>query len=108
MEIPSSNFMRVTSPSAVQDYEWLVIAGSRAQFKGSGMVNGEGNYGFMLTAIDGDLTQSQDFDSFRIKIWDKASGTIIYDNQMGMSDSDDSATELGGGSIVIHDGTKKK
>jgi alpha-tubulin suppressor-like RCC1 family protein len=90
------------------DYEWLVIAGSRAQFKGSGMVNGEGNYGFMLTAIDGDLTQSQDFDSFRIKIWDKASGTIIYDNQMGMSDSDDSATELGGGSIVIHDGTKKK
>jgi alpha-tubulin suppressor-like RCC1 family protein len=90
------------------DYEWLVIAGYRAQYKGSGTINGEGDYGFLLTAIDGALTQSQDFDSFRIKIWDIATDLIIYDNQMGMSDNDDSATELGGGSIVIHDTTKKK
>ena len=34
-------------------YEWLVVAGARAQFKGTGTVNGSGNYGFILTAIDG-------------------------------------------------------
>jgi hypothetical protein len=27
--------------------------GAKAQFKGTGTINGEGNHGFMLTAIDG-------------------------------------------------------
>ena len=30
-------------------YEWLVIAGSKAQYKGSGKINGAGDYGFILT-----------------------------------------------------------
>jgi hypothetical protein len=33
------------------EYEWLVVAGARAKFKGSGTINGSGDYGFMLTAI---------------------------------------------------------
>jgi hypothetical protein len=33
----------------------LVIAGARAQYKGLGTVNGSGNYGFLLTAIDGQV-----------------------------------------------------
>jgi len=37
-------------------YEWLVVAGARAQFKGLGTINGTGNYGFMLTAIDGQIS----------------------------------------------------
>lgn len=86
-------------------YEWLVIANHRAQFKGSGTINGSGTYSFMLTAIDGNLTNSQDYDSFRIKIWDEDE-VIIYDNQMGKSDTGDNATELGGGSIVIHSGAQ--
>jgi hypothetical protein len=32
-------------------YEWLVVAGHRAQYKGTGTINGSGNFGFMLTAI---------------------------------------------------------
>lgn len=35
-------------------YDWLVIAGSKAKFKGVGTVNGAGEYGFMVTATDGD------------------------------------------------------
>jgi len=72
-------------------------------YKGTGTVNGEGNYGFMLTAIDEALTPSTDVDLFRIKIWDKDTGEVIYDNQMGAEEDADPATELGGGSIVIHD-----
>jgi hypothetical protein len=34
-------------------YEWLVIAGARAQYKGSGKINNAGDYRFMLTVIDG-------------------------------------------------------
>ena len=49
-------------------YQWLVIAGARAQYKGTGTINGKGNYGFMLTAIDEKLTLSTDVDLFRIKI----------------------------------------
>ena len=29
-------------------------------------------------------------------------GSVIYDNKMGSSDTVDEATELGGGSIIIH------
>jgi len=79
-------------------YDWLVVSSTtQAQFKGTGTINGAGNYGFLITAVDGSP------DSFRIKIWDKASSVVIYDNKMGTPDTDLSATTaLGGGSIVIH------
>jgi MBG domain (YGX type)/YDG domain/Bacterial Ig-like domain (group 3) len=84
-------------------YEWLVIAGARAQYKGSGTINGTGNYGFMLTAIDGDVNGGGGTDKFRIKIWDKNNGDmIVYDNQYGQTDDSSAGTALGGGSIVIH------
>ena len=83
-------------------YQWLVVAGPKAQFKGTGTINGAGNYGFMLTAIDAALTPSTDVDLFRIKIWDKVTDVVIYDNQMDADDDADAATDIGGGSIVIH------
>lgn len=87
-----------------EDYQWLVVAGARAQFKGTGTINGEGDYGFILTAIDAKLTKSTDVDLFRIKIWDKNTDTIVYDNLLGAEDDEglDDTTELGSGSIVIH------
>jgi hypothetical protein len=83
-------------------YEWLVVAGARAQFKGVGTINGQGSYGFMLTAIDGALLGGGAADKFRIKIWDKATGAIVYDNQPGAADDSDATTVIGGGSIVVH------
>jgi hypothetical protein len=83
-------------------YDWLVIAGARAQYKGTGTINGSGNYGFMLTAIDGQINGGGEVDKFRIKIWDKTTGQIIYDNQMGAGDDASPTTEIAGGSIVIH------
>jgi hypothetical protein len=79
-------------------YEWLVVAGSKAQFKGDGKVTGNDGYRFILTAVDGDRKP----DTFRIKIWELATGTVVYDNQMGLADTGDPATTLAGGSIVIH------
>jgi len=77
-------------------YDWLVIAGSKAQYKGSGTINGSGDYFFMLTAIDGTP------DTFRMKVWDKTTLTVLYDNQISASDTADPTTGLGGGSIQIH------
>ncbi len=79
------------------DFDWLVVAGTKAKFKGTGTINGEGSYGFMISAIDGDE------DTFRIKIWDKnADDAVVYDNQMGGDEDDDPTTTLGGGNIVVH------
>jgi hypothetical protein len=83
-------------------YQWLIVAGAKAQFKGSGTINGSGDYDFMLTAIDGQVNGGGGVDKFRIKIWDRASGGIVYDNQLGASDTDTPTTAIGGGSIVIH------
>ncbi len=70
-------------------YQWLVVnqSGTNAQFKGSGTINGSGDYGFMLWATDGSP------DTFRIKIWDAATENLVYDNQ---------GQAIGGGSIVVH------
>lgn len=84
-------------------YDWLVVAGAKAQFKGSGTINGSGDYGFLLTATDGEANGGRDVDKFRIKIWDKATGGVIYDNKRGTSDDLDAADPqaISGGSIVV-------
>jgi hypothetical protein len=82
-------------------YDWLVVAGAKAQYKGIGTINGVGSYHFMLTAIDGQVNGGGGLDKFRIKIWD-ASGHVTYDNQQGASDDALPATAIQGGSIVIH------
>jgi len=88
-------------------YEWLVITGAKALFKGEGTVNGEGSYEFQITVIDADVDPNDAFeiDRFRIKIWEEIDGSevVIYDNALG-DDSDDATTEIGGGSIKIHNG----
>jgi hypothetical protein len=87
-------------------YEWLVIAGARAQYKGTGTINGAGNYGFILTAIVGSVNGGGGTDRFRIKIWDNNNaGAIVYDNQISTTDDAGLTTPgtlLGGGSIQIH------
>jgi len=83
-------------------YDWLVIAGARAQYKGTGTINGSGDYEFTLTAIDGQINGGGGVDKFRIKIRDKATNQIVYDNQMGAGDSASPSTAIADGSIVIH------
>ena len=85
------------------DYDWLVIANAKAMYKGTGTINGDGNYGFMLSAIDEEITPSTDVDLFRIKIWDKDDNdNVIYDNKLGAEDDSDPTTAIGGGQIKIH------
>lgn len=87
------------------EYEWLVVAGPNAKFKGTGKVNNSGNYGFMLTGVDGQINGGGGTDKFRIKIWDIANGGgVVYDNKMGAPETGNEATVIEGGSITIHNG----
>jgi len=82
----------------------LIISGARAQFKGNGIINGTGNYGFLVSVIDGALSGNTEADKFRIKIWDLDNkGEIVYDNNIEQTDENaDPATAIDGGSIIIH------
>jgi len=74
------------------DYEWLVVSSDKkAQFQGTGTINGSGNYGFRISVVDGSKEAP---DQLRIRIWDLDSGGLIYDNKI--------ETEISSGSIVIH------
>jgi hypothetical protein len=80
-----------------------VVAGTRAQFKGVGTINGRGNYGFLLVAVDGG---TGGMDSFRMKIWDRDAGgsedNTVFDNG-GETNTETLLNKIsGGGSIVIH------
>ncbi len=84
------------------DYQWLIVTGTRAQYKGVGTISGQSeSYSFILTAIDGDL-HGGDADKFRIKIWNTNTNAVVYDNQLGASDTDDPTTTIQNGNIVIH------
>lgn len=65
---------------------------SRAQFKGSGTINGSGDYRFTIWTTDGDLNGGSP-DTFRIRIWieDQGVETVIYDNGFDQA--------IGGGNI---------
>ena len=82
-------------------YDWLVVAGAKAQYKGTGTINGAGSYKFMLTAIDGAINGGGGIDKFRIKITDSNNG-LVYDNLLNAPDSVDPTAVLGGGNIIIH------
>lgn len=81
-------------------YDYLVISGAKAQYKGSGTLNGSTGYRFLLTAIDGQVNGGGGTDKLRMKIKD-STGNVIYDNQLGASDDSDPTTVIQG-SIVIH------
>jgi Leucine-rich repeat (LRR) protein/PKD repeat protein len=83
-----------------ESFQWLVVDGQKAIFKGVGKINKHGSYGFLASVIEGGKDQS---DKMRMKIWDLASGQVVYDNQPGSADNADPVTVIGGGSIKTHD-----
>ncbi|AHM60380.1 endoglucanase-like protein [Flammeovirgaceae bacterium 311] len=85
----------------------LVISGGfKASFKGEGYINNNTStvYQFMVVATDGQASGGNGSDDrFRMKIWNKVTGVVVYDNQAGAENADLSElTIIRGGSIVIH------
>lgn len=85
-----------------ENFSWLVVSGYKAQSKGTGTINGAGNYDFTLTAYDGDIAGNGQtgVDRLRIVITDHATG------QRGVRQPrrrlDGHGLGEPGGSIVIH------
>lgn len=82
-------------------YNWLVATAGKAVFAGSGTMNGAGDYGYMVSMIDAG-SGKKGTDALRIKIWDKATGAVVYDTQPGAAEMADPTTLFSGGNITIH------
>jgi hypothetical protein len=97
------NFQVASFKFHSSQYEYLVVSGFKAQYKGTGAVNGVPGYSFRLTAYDGALMNPKGPDKFRIKIMNSA-GQVVFDNRLGNSDDLDLADPqaISSGSIVIH------
>jgi hypothetical protein len=76
--------------------DWLVVSGSTAHLEGSGTLNGAAGFGFSLRVTDGAP------DAIRIRIWNRVTGAVVYDNQPESPPDSEVVTPLGGGSIQIH------
>ena len=79
----------------------LTISGAKVVYTGTGKLSCKGTYGFLVSAIDGKAAGGKQ-STFRIKIWNKATGAVVYDTQRGAADSADPTTVLGGGCITVH------
>ena len=78
------------------NYEYMSINGNRAQMKGSGRITGmQSGVSFILTVID-----NGDADYVRMKIFNKNTGEVYYDNEPGKSEAADPSTVTGVNSVV--------
>jgi hypothetical protein len=80
--------------------EWLVIDGERMQLSGQGKINGKAGYSFMLSAAK-DSPEVNGNDTVHIRIWETASGNVLYDNMPGVPDYVVPTTLLQGGEIIL-------
>src|SRR6185503_15812230 len=86
-------------------FDYLVISSSMAQFKGTGkIIGGQSGIGFIMTVVDGQL-DGTGIDKIRMKIYNKNTGTIIYDNQPGASDAALPTLSVGNNSSIVISGT---
>lgn len=78
------------------NYEYMVIQGSKAQMKGTGKITGlQSGVNFILTVVD-----NGDVDLVRMKIFNKNTGEIYYDNEPGKGEAAEPTTVTGLGSVV--------
>jgi len=82
------------------NFESQTVSGAKAQFLGTGTVNGAGSFGFVLTTLDGGQIGGVP-DTFRIRIWNKATGATVYDNEMGSPETSDPVTPVRSGSSIV-------
>ncbi len=87
------------------NFDYLVVSGVKAQFKGLGkMTNGlveQSGLAFILTVIDGQLTGGGGVDKIRMKIYNKKTGQVFYDTQSGSSEVDAPVTPVESGSTIV-------
>src|SRR4030095_5843639 len=88
------------------NFDYLSISNAKAQFKGTGkIIGGQSGIGFIMTVIDGAI-EGTGVDKIRMKIFNRNTGYVYYDNQPGASDVADPSTVVGTNSSIVIQGTE--
>ncbi|MDN3687135.1 hypothetical protein [Cyclobacterium jeungdonense] len=83
------------------DLDWMSIEGAAVQLRGEGRINGRGRYGFFLSLVDAAM-QKGGRDRLRIKIWERYSGRVVYDNEIGSPENAIPGRALSWGGIGVY------
>ena len=84
--------------------ELLVVSGNRAQFWGTGTLNGAPAR-FRITAVDGTANgHGGAADAIRVELWDASGATPLYDTQPAAPQDAPVTTPIDGGNIQIRRG----
>jgi hypothetical protein len=86
---------------ALSSFDWLVVSGPIAYCQGTCKLNGRSGYRFLVAAQDGSRNATDKKNRIRIRIWNIASGQVIYDTQPGAALDTLPTLALGGGLIAI-------
>ena len=87
------------------NFDYLSINGAKAQFKGTGkIIGGQSGIGFIMTVTDGAINGTG-VDKIRMKIYNRNTGYVYYDNQPGINDASDPVTVVGVNSSIVIQGS---
>ncbi len=81
--------------------DWMVVDGQNAWCGGTGTVNGEGQFQFVLAVFDGRSKRIAP-DAFRFLLWDPATGVVVWDNQPGDPPEVPAVQALTRGNLTVH------
>jgi len=88
------------------NFDYLAISGAKAQFSGTGkIIGGQSGVGFIMTVKDGAIDGGTE-DKIRMKIFNRNTGYVYYDNQPGASDVADPLTAVGTNSSIVIQGSE--
>ncbi len=86
------------------NFDYLAISNAKAQFKGTGkIIGGQSGIGFIMTVTDAALDGSG-VDKIRMKVYNRNTGYVYYDNQPGASDAALPTQAVGANSVVVIQG----
>lgn len=89
------------------NFEYLALNNNTAQIKGNGRITGlQSGISFIMTVLDGAATGGED--KIRMKIYNKNTGEVYYDNQPGASDADLPTMTVGANSTIVVQGRPAK
>lgn len=93
-ELHGSTLVQNTTATA---FEYLIVKGAVASFRGTGVQADGTPVGLFVSGLAGGSP-----DKMRIKVWNLASGAVLYDTNPGVPEASTPTTAIRNGTLTIH------
>ena len=83
-------------------FDVLDVNDPQVLVRGEGRIDGDSRrYGYLVSAIDGDRRRERQRDFVRIRMWNMATGQVVFDSEPGARDNTPPSTRVMDGGIEI-------